>query len=172
MSATAIRRPMNRWETDMLKRLGMVVAIAGVGALAVSSVGPATGGGPTRDGDHRHTVRVLSTTTGETFVDVGKPDESRGDSFVFRARLTRDGNGVGHVGVACTIISVKKQESQCVRTATLRRGQIAVQGAVGRGRVFTLPITGGTGAFEAAGGTLVVRQLSGNRERLTFHIVH
>jgi hypothetical protein len=157
----------------MLKRLGIVVAVAGVGALAVSSVGPATGGGPARDGDHRHTVRVLSTTTGETFVDVGRPGESRGDSFVFSARVTRHGKKVGRVGVACTITSVRRQEAQCLGTARLRRGQISIQGLVrGEPDVFAFPITGGTGAFEAAGGTLVVRQLTDTKERLTFHIVH
>lgn len=157
----------------MLKRLGTVVAVAGVGALAVSSVGPATGGGPARDGDHRHTVRVVATTTEENFVDVGEPGESLGDSFVFSARLTRHGNKVGHVGVVCTITSVNRMESQCLGSARLGRGRISVQGLVRREpRVFAFPITGGTGAFDAAGGTLVVRQLSSNRELLTFHIVH
>jgi hypothetical protein len=159
----------------MLKRLGTVVAVAGVGALAVSSVGPATGGSPTLDGDHRHTIRVVTSITEEAFVDVGKHRESLGDSFVFTAKLTRHGKKVGHVGVVCTITSLKRGESQCVGTARLRHGQISIQGLVPfEGRVFTLPITGGTGAFEAAGGTLVVRDAdpSDNREHLTFHIVH
>ncbi len=157
----------------MLKRLGIVVAVAGVGALAVSSVGPATGGSPTADGDHRHTVRVVSTITEEAFVDVGKHGESLGDSFVFSAKLTRHGKKVGHVGVVCTFVSFKREEAQCVGTARLRHGQISVQGLVaGEGEVFTLPITGGTGAFDAAGGTLVVRTISDTKELLTFHIVH
>jgi hypothetical protein len=157
----------------MFKRLGIVVAVAGVGALAVSSAGPATGGDPTRDGDHRHTVRVLSTTVGEAFIDVGRRGESLGDSFVFNARLNRQGKKIGHVGVVCTITSIQREEAQCLGTAKLPRGQVSVQGLVrGEREVFSFPITGGTGAFEAAGGTLVVRPLSNTRERLTFRIVH
>lgn len=157
----------------MLKRLGMIGAVAVVGALAVSSVGPATGGDPTQDGDHRHTVRVLSTIVAGKFVDVGKRGESLGDSFVFNAKLNRHGKKIGHVGVACTITSVRREEAQCLGTARLPRGQISVQGLVrGEPDVFSFPITGGTGAFDAAGGTLEVRTLSQTRERLIFHIVH
>lgn len=156
----------------MLKRLGLVGAVVGVGALAVSSVGPATGGGPGRDGDHRHTVRVNAITTEEALVDVGEPDFSLGDSFVFSAKLMRHGKKVGHAGVVCTITSVKREMSQCAGTVTLRRGQIAVQGLTTADEEFPLPITGGTGAFEGAGGTLVVHQVSPTRERLVFHIIH
>ena len=157
----------------MHKRLGLVVAVVGVAALAVSSVGPATSDNPTGDGDHRHTVRVVSINTGEAFVDVGKKGFSIGDSFVFSSKLIRHGNTVGRAGVVCTFTSTAREEAQCVGTAKLRRGQIAIQGLLaGDPRVFSFPITGGTGSLEAAGGTVVVRELSGNRERLTFHIIH
>jgi hypothetical protein len=157
----------------MLKRLGVVGAMVGVAALAAGSVGPATGGNPARDGDHRHTVRVLSTLTEEAFVDVGETDFSLGDSFVASANLTRHGKKVGHVGVVCTIVSVAREESQCVGTAKLRRGQITVQGLVTEeGEDFRFPITGGTGAYEAAGGTLVVRTISDTKERLIFRVIH
>lgn len=37
-------------------------------------------------------------------------------------------------------------------------------------KVFALPITGGSGAFDGVEGTLVVRELSDTKERLTFHL--
>jgi len=156
----------------MLKRLGTVGAVTGVAVLAVGSVGPATGQtSVTGNGDDHQVVRVLSTNTEEAFVDVGEPDFSLGDSFVFSSTLTRHGETVGHTGVVCTITSVQMEESQCVGTAWLRRGQISVQGLLaGEPEEFELPITGGTGAFEGAGGTLVVRVISDTKERLTFHI--
>jgi hypothetical protein len=157
-------------ETIMLKRLGTVGAVTGVAALAVGSVGPATGQtSATGNGDDHQVVRVLSTTTEEAFVDVGEPDFSLGDSFVFSSTLTRHGETVGHTGVVCTITSVTMEESQCLGTVWLRRGQITVQGLVAN-EPEELPITGGTGAFEGAGGTLVVQVLSETKERLTFHI--
>ena len=156
----------------MLKRLGIVGAVTAVAALAVGSVGPATGQtSATDNGDGHHVVTVLSTNTEEAFVDAGEPGFSLGDSFVFSSRLTRQGETVGHTGVVCTITSVRMEESQCVGTAWLRRGQISIQGLLaGEPEEFEFPITGGTGAFEGAGGTLVVREISNTKERLTFHI--
>ncbi len=156
----------------MLKRIGITGAVVAVAALAVGSVGPATGQGSSdRSEDHGQTVRVLSTNTEEAFVDAGEPGFSLGDSFVFSSRLTRHGETFGHTGVVCTVTSVRMEESQCVGTAWLRRGQISIQGLLaGEPEEFEFPITGGTGAFEDAGGTLVVRELSDTEERLTFHI--
>lgn len=153
----------------MLKRIGAIAAVAGVAALAVGSVGPATGS--TEDDGHQR-LRVVSTNTEETFVDVGEPDFSLGDAYVFTSRLTRYGRTVGHTGVVCTTTSVAMEEAQCVGTASLRRGQITVQGLLaGEPDRFALSITGGTGAFEDAGGTLVVEDVADTREVLTFHIV-
>lgn len=154
----------------MLKRLGTVGAVTAVAALAVGSVGPATGQtSASGNSDDHQVVSVLSTNTEEAFVDVGEPDFSLGDSFVFSSTLTRHGETVGHTGVVCTITSVQMEESQCVGTAWLRRGQITIQGLLA-GEPDEFAITGGTGAFEGAGGTLVVRVISDTKERLTFHI--
>ncbi len=81
------------------------------------------------------------------------------------------GKKVGHTGVVCTITSTAREESQCVGTASLRRGQITIQGLLaGEPEVFEFPITGGTGAYEGAEGTLVVRELSDTKELLTFFL--
>jgi hypothetical protein len=114
---------------------------------------------------------VISINTEEAFVDVGKKDFSLGDSFVFHSKLMRQGHKVGHTGVVCTITSAKHQESQCLGTARFRDGQITIQGLVkGEPETFVFPVTGGSGAFEGAQGVLQVRELSGSRERLTFHL--
>lgn len=152
----------------MRKNLGFTGVVVAVAALAVSSVAPATGGGD-HHGD-RDKIRVLSTTTEEAFVDLDEPDFSLGDMFVFSADLTKHGRQVGRAGVVCTVTSVEREEAQCLGTASLRKGQITVQGLlVGEEEVFELAITGGTGAFEGAGGTLVVKELSETKELLTFH---
>ena len=157
----------------MLKRLGATGAMVGVAALAVGSIGPATGQVDQRGGDYHHTIRVLSTNTEEGGGDVGEPGESVGDMFAFSSLLTKHGRTVGHTGVACTVTSLERAEAQCVGTASLRRGQITVQGLIGEEsdeEEFELAITGGTGAYEGAEGTLVVRELSETRELLTFHL--
>ena len=156
----------------MRTHMGAVGAAVAVAALATGSVASAAGEHDDgRDGDDRHKVRVLSTNTEEAFVDVGEPDFSLGDAFVFTSDLTRHGEHVGHTGVVCTTTSVAREESQCVGTAKLPRGQIAIQGLLaGEPEVFTFPITGGTGAYEGADGTLVVKPLSDTEELLTFYL--
>jgi hypothetical protein len=146
-------------------------------AVTAGSVGPATGqgggghGGGNGGGNGGDTVRVLSTNTEEAFVDVGEPDFSLGDEFVFTSDLTKRGTSVGHTGVVCTVTSVEREESQCVGTASFSRGQIAIQGLLaGEPERFEFPITGGTGAYEGASGTLVVTTLSETEELLTFYL--
>lgn len=155
----------------MLKRLGATGAMAAIAVLAASSAIPATGHG---SGDDRDRIRVLSTNTEEAFVDVGEPDFSLGDSFVFTSDLTTHGRLVGHTGVVCTVTSTVREETQCVGTAQFRRGQITIQGLVaGEPEVFKFPITGGTGAYEGAEGTLVVKEIPGTdptKELLTFYL--
>jgi hypothetical protein len=148
-------------------------AILGIVALTAGSMGSATGrgGGHHGHGHHGDQVRVLSTNTEESFVDVGEPDLSLGDEFVFTSDLTKHGKVVGHTGVVCTITSVAREESQCVGTAWFDQGQITIQGLLaGEPAQFEFAITGGTGAFEGADGTLVVKELSDTVELLTFHL--
>jgi hypothetical protein len=155
----------------MLKRLCAVGAVITMAALAGGSMAPAIGqGAAAGHGDHNRVLRVLSTNTEEDFIDAGKPGPSLGDSFVFASKLTKSGRQVGHTGVVCTITSTQREEAQCLGTVVLHHGQITIQGLLaGEPRKFELPITGGSGAFEDAGGTLAVRELSDTEELLTFH---
>jgi hypothetical protein len=165
----------------MFKRLMTTTAVLGVVALTAGSIGPAMGSGGSRHhgdhrghGDHGDRVRVLSTNTEESFLDLGASGTSLGDEYVFTSRLTRHGRTVGHTGVTCTLTSVARNESQCLGTVWLDgRGQIAIQGLVaGQPDVFDFPITGGTGAFDGATGRLVVREVGQNptREMLTLYL--
>jgi hypothetical protein len=152
----------------MLKRLAIMGALIGVAGLAAGSVAPATGHG---DSDSHDTIKVVSINTEETLIDAGEPDFSLGDSFVFTSDLVKHHQTVGHTGVECTITSVEREESQCLGTAWFRHGQITIQGLVaGEPEEFSFAITGGTGAFEGAEGTLVVREIDDEKELLTFHL--
>lgn len=156
----------------MLKRLAATGGVVVLAALATGAVAPATGQGPAKHGgDRDDTIRVLSTNTEEDFVDVGAAGDSLGDAFIFTSNLTRHGKAYGHTGVVCTLTSVARGEVQCVGTARLPGGQITIQGLLaGEPTVFAFPITGGTGQFEGAEGTLVVKELSDTQEVLTFHL--
>lgn len=156
----------------MLRTVGVSVAAVAVAVLAAGSVGPASGSGSGENHDHGHTIRVLSTNTEEDFVDSGATGPSLGDMFVFHSDLTRYGKHVGHTGVVCTITSAVNEESQCLGSAWFDgRGEITIQGLVaGEPQKFSFPITGGSGEFVGAEGTLVVKEVSDTVEKLAFHL--
>jgi hypothetical protein len=96
---------------------------------------------------------------------------------VFSGDLLRNGERVGRIGVVCTFVSTQnadRVEAQCPTTSILPGGQITTQGTiVNRSLNFTLPITGGSGRYEGAGGQVVSRDVSTPTQpqvELTFHL--
>jgi hypothetical protein len=150
--------------------LGSVVAIAAFGlATLLPSAGAAD------DGTRR--IRVKSVTIEEQFVDVPPANASLGDQFVFSSRLRKSGERVGDASVVCTLTALRTETVQCVATARFARsfhggGQITVQGLLfGEPERFSLPITGGSGAFIGADGQVHVRQVNPTLEVLTFELL-
>jgi hypothetical protein len=144
----------------MWKRAGVLGAIIAVVALAVGAVTPALGSAA-----GNKTIRVTAVFTEfAPNIDVGAPGFSLGDEVVFAGDLFQGSEQVGRVGVVCTFVSTANAaqvEAQCPGTATLPDGQITIQGViVNRSLNFTLPITGGSGAFDKARGQLVSRDVS------------
>jgi hypothetical protein len=169
-------------EGTMGKRLGMVGAVIAVMALVVAAVSPALGSssqGSTSSGHaDNQTIRVLAVFTEfDPNIDLGAAGFSLGDEVVFSGNLLRNGQQVGRVGVVCTFVSVAnaaRVEAQCPTTSILPGGQITTQGTiVNRSLNFTLPITGGSGRFQGAGGQVVARDVSTPTQpqvELTFHL--
>jgi hypothetical protein len=158
-------------EGTMGKRLGILGAGIAVMALVVGAVSPAlgssSGGAASASGqvDQDQTVRVLAVFTEfDATIDVGAPGFSLGDEVVFSGNLLRDGQQVGRIGVVCTFVSIAnadRVEAQCPTTSLLPGGQITTQGTiVNRSLNFTLPITGGSGRYQGAGGQVVSRDVS------------
>jgi hypothetical protein len=167
------------------KRLGLLGAVIAVMALMVGAVSPALGSSSqesasTASGhtDKRQTIRVLAVFTEfDASIDVGAAGFSLGDEVVFSGNLLRNGEQVGRVGVVCTFVSTAnadRVEAQCPTTSILPGGQITTQGTiVNRSLNFTLPITGGSGRYQGAGGQVVSRDVSTPTQpqvELTFHL--
>jgi hypothetical protein len=142
--------------------MALVVGVA-IPALGSSSQGAAsTSSGDT---DEQQTIRVIAVfTESDATIDVGAPGFSLGDVVVFSGNLRRNGEQVGRIGVVCTFVSTANQarvEAQCPTTSILPGGQITTQGTiVNRSLNFTLPITGGSGRYQGAGGQVVSRDVS------------
>jgi hypothetical protein len=115
-------------------------------------------------------------TTGTTLTLISKQDSSYfphhkprpGDTFGFSARTS--GGDTGRSWATCTIVG--KGGAVCHVVVSLTKGEIAAQFAVSiasNGPPKTAIITGGTGAYNAAGGTVDIKVLSQTKNQLTFH---
>jgi hypothetical protein len=169
-------------EGTMGKRLGILGTVIAAAALVAGAVSPALGssgrGSAPASSDEQQTIRVIALFTEfDANIDVGAPGFSLGDEVVFSGNLLRHGQQVGRVGVVCTFVSTAnadRVEAQCPTTSILPGGQITTQGTiVNRSLNFTLPITGGSGQFQGAGGQVVSRDISTPTQpqvELTFHL--
>jgi len=151
----------------MGKRFGLLGAVVAVVALVVGPVTPASGSSNDASASRsaRQTIRLTAVfTVFDANIDVGAPGFSLGDMVVFSGNLQRQGQQVGRIGVVCTFVSTAnadRVEAQCPTTAILPDGQITTQGTiVNRSLNFTLPITGGSGRYQGAGGQVVSRDVS------------
>jgi allene oxide cyclase-like protein len=137
------------------------LAIVVLGVLAFGSSAAAA------DGKGKKTLKLIGRESQSEFLDLGTPGPSLGDQLVFSEVLFRRGRGeVGMSGVVCTVTEALPPYDvltfHCVATLSLRRGQITLQGLVEAQGMddpgpFRVAITGGTGAFRAAGGEARVR---------------
>lgn len=158
-----------------MKRLAIVLATAGaaMGIVAIlSASGSAQAPGPT-------TLQVFERERGSHFGFVDNPPKvknernfkaSVGDVFAFnspifdQSRATR----LGALGVQCTVTkpgSEARSESICVGAFRLKDGTIALTGTLkGDPDTVVVAVTGGTGAYTGARGTMTSTRVKGGAE--------
>jgi hypothetical protein len=151
----------------------VVVLTAGGGALA------STNGSSSKAANQ--TITLFSVEVQFADLDLGAPGFSLGDQFVFTEDLseTRGGPPVGTDGGFCTVVRIDEHSGattvECVVTAELHGGQIAVQGLVTFAEdapgTFVLAITGGTGAYKNARGQVTVEEIGDTEAMLTFELI-
>lgn len=150
----------------MRKAAAIVVVLgvlgASIGLWAVSSTADESG----------RTIKLIDKDTSFDFLDLGEKGESVGDQFSFVGDLfkaekgNKAGKKLGHVAGTCTVVSIdqKAEELLCHAGWVLKEGQIFGSGVItfaGEGpHTFTVPITGGTGAFRKARGEAVIDEIS------------
>ncbi len=119
-----------------------------------------------------------AAATGQTLTLISKQDSSffpnhrphPGDRFGFSDR--ESGGDTGRSYAVCTIVG--KGGAVCQVVVSLTRGQIAAQFVTylrSNGPPKQAIITGGTGAYNGASGTVNIKNLSQNKVQLTFHFV-
>jgi hypothetical protein len=175
---------MEMEETKM--RRSITVASALTSALALSGFALAAPGGAGQDSHQRHARTIHLTASGfaDQDVDVGPPDLTLGDHFVVTEDLFRQGEKVGEDHAVCTLTRLEPRSGtaergavQCVATFVLPEGQITVQGVrtfaldAQAPPNFVLAVTGGTGAYKAARGTVHIVDLNETDSRLTLELI-
>lgn len=95
-----------------------------------------------------------------------KGDPDIGDLLAFTQRLTRAGRTVGRVSNVAIGADHQRKLFQSNGTLKLAHGTVEFGGLVPQKPRFTLAVTGGTGRFQGADGTLAF-SMDGNRQLLT-----
>jgi len=136
-----------------MRRVLLPLLAAVVTMLVVAAV---AGGHGSKKG--HHSLQLVGTDASFAFVDVEPKQASEddpptpGDSFLLSETLTHEGEGFGTLYVQCTFVT--PEVNQCLATFDLPNGQITVQGVLRDTPDFTVAVTGGTGAYFGATGTI------------------
>ena len=132
----------------------LAIAVAVASAATIAAASPAAAGGAT-------SFTLLLPATTSTYVDLGRKSYSAGDFFLSRGPLldptTR--TRVGRLGGTWTILS--RQADQAAFNVGLKAGTLFVVGRISHTAPRSiLTVTGGTGRFRTARGTVTFRYLS------------
>jgi hypothetical protein len=166
-------------------RFKRVAAMAATTTLAVGGVtfASAYAGGSSNDSGSQDVRWQAVTVQSNDNIDLGASGFSLGDEQVFSDDLYAEGERTasGTDGGVCTVVRIDRSAktpsgtAQCVVTLSLPDGQITVQGLVTFSgdqlpAAFDLAITGGTGAYSDASGTVTVEEISDTKANLTLHL--
>ena len=151
------------------------VALAVVCALAVAVVG--TGSAITGP----KVIRVVSIGAVDVNLD-SEGEPKAGDRFVFAGALhswvgTKPGKRIGHEEVLCTFTAVHFKRGWarvfCTGQFSLPGGTVSAESSfrfTDGPQKFTVPVTGGTGVYFNASGSIAIRDLGRSGSALTFHL--
>ena len=120
------------------------------------------------------TISVVENAVDSTVIDQGPSGPGIGDVFVVGGRLFEDGGTrVGVDGSSCTVTS-DGGKALCGLTLRLSDGQITAQGLIRSAHVpyvATMAVTGGTGAFAGAGGSIRLEQTTHDEPHITVRLL-
>ena len=146
-----------------MKRLLLVVPVVAIAATVLLT----TTGGAQAPGER--TLKFVEKGGASKFIDnppkartrTGAP--SPGDEFIYASPLyDESGARAGLVAIHCTVeVGTARNFADCQGTAKLKDGTFAVSGLSGDARTTVVAITGGTGAYEGARGSVTSVARSG-----------
>lgn len=154
----------------MRRKLALVVAglmVAGGGVIASFVASPSATAATT--------LTVIEHYGKNTFVDLGKPGYSRGDLSTFHNKIydEADATRVGSDQGTCTVISTKQHSWECVFTVFVEGGNssITVETPFYDFKNSVGAVTGGTGTYSGASGTIATSCTGGDCKRGKYTLV-
>lgn len=156
----------------MQRKLGIVFSI---GALAALGVAVAAWAAPAHHGRGSHgggSITVIEHATTDSTTDTGAAGDSAGDVLTFANDVfdAADAQKVGTDQGYCIRV-VAGTSYECNWTTFLAGGQIVVQGPFYDAQDSTLAITGGTGRYAKARGTMELHaRENGTKFAFAFHL--
>jgi allene oxide cyclase len=157
----------------MKRVLGLVVATAGAVVLVVAV--SASGKQPSHakhHGNNGKVITVIEHATTDLTTDTGAPDDSVGDILTFANDVfdAADATKVATDQGYCIRVVVGTSY-ECTWTTFLPDGQLVVSGPFYDAKNSTLAITGGTGRYRNARGTMDLSSRAGGTEfQFVFHV--
>jgi hypothetical protein len=109
------------------------------------------------------TLRLTEKQTFQQYVDNGVKGESAGDIRTFGGTVFQKGEKVGHDRIRCVVAA------RCTAQVWIGGGSLISKGFLATGPSFTAKITGGTGKYARARGTVTV--VGGPVSRYTVRLV-
>src|SRR5215203_162328 len=157
-------------------RRTVITALAVAGALAVCIGATASAANGSPNPNH---FTLYNHDTHQAFLDLGDPGPSVGDQYVFGGDVSEQQGGtpIGRKSGQCVTIS--DTEMLCTSSFTFNGGQISFQALVDvtvffAGQPFEFALTGGTGPYRKARGTVTGQILpeppSGSDARFTIDL--
>jgi hypothetical protein len=151
------------------RRRTLTAILAATGALTVGVLPAASAADGDRD--RREVIHLFQHDTSQQRLDFGTPGPSVGDQFIFGGDIfdRAGGTKLGRTGGHC--VTPSPTEILCYATLTISGAQITYQGLAELGPFFSgeptdFAVTGGTGPFRTARGTLTGRIQPGGADAL------
>jgi allene oxide cyclase len=157
----------------MKRVLSIVVAVAGTGVLVVAV--SASGKQPSHAKHHGNsgkTITVIEHATTDVTTDTGATGDTVGDVLTFANDVfdAADATKVGTDQGYCIRV-VAGTSYECTWTTFLPDGQLVVAGPFYDAKDSTMAITGGTGRYRNARGTMDLSARAGGTEfEFVFHV--